>query len=102
MKNKVFPDKDPLEVAVCSVDFAQALRQGESIVSATWTITREHQPGDASSMLDGPVDLSGAPVVRQAVRGGDDGGRYVHRVIAVTSTGRQLFWGVRQRVSLGA
>ncbi len=102
MKNKQFPDKDPVEPATCTVDFTEALRTGESIVSASWTIIGEHQASDASGMLDGPIDISEAPLVRQAIKGGTDGGYYVHRVIALTNTGRPLFWAVRQRVRLGA
>lgn len=102
MKNKQFPDKDPIEAATCTVDFAPALRNGESIVSATWQIVREHLPEDTAPMVIGQPDLSAAPLVRQAVTGGTDGGLYVHRVIAMTNTGRPLFWAVRQRVRLGA
>lgn len=97
-----FSDKDPLETVVLSVDFSQVLAQGETILAAVWSVARENGSEDTATMLDGAVDISGAPVVRQRVTGGTDGGTYLHRAKITTSTGRILVHGARQVVRLGA
>ena len=97
-----FSDKDPLEAVVLSVDFSQGLAQGETVQSATWTVTRENASEDTAAMLDGAVDISASPVVRQKVVGGSDGGTYLHRAKITTSAGRILVHGARQVVKLGA
>lgn len=97
-----FSEKDPSEVVVLSVDFSQVLAEGETIQSATWTVTRENGTEDTATMLDGGVDITGAPSVRQRITGGTDGGTYLHRARIVTSTGRALVHGARQVVRLGA
>lgn len=97
-----FSDKDPLETIVLSVDFSQVLGQGETIQSAVWSVTRENGSEDTAPMLSGAVDISAAPIVRQLVTGGTDGGTYLHRAKVTTSAGRILVHGARQVVRLGA
>lgn len=98
-----YAPKDPMEVITLSVNWSNVLEHGETIQSATWTITNKTNPAeDTASMLINVTDVSGDPVVRQKIQGGTDGGEYLHRCTIVTSTGRTLVQGVVQVLKVGA
>lgn len=107
MTNLAFVDKDPDEVLVLTIPFSQDLN-GETIQSAAWTIEKELPSAtggtyeDHPEMLSGAADITSAPLVRQKVTGGIHGATYLHRAKVVTSDGRTLVIGARQRVLRGA
>lgn len=99
-----FPSaKDPEEIVTLSVDFTNLLEAAETIQSAVWLVELENGTAvDSASVLDGTVDISGAPVIRQKFKGGVDRTSYLHRAKATTSAGRVLVGGGLIQVTKGA
>ena len=98
-----FSPKDPDEQIVLSFNFAALLGAGETILSCVFTAL--NVPGwsdNSSAMILGGVDLSGAPIVKQMIKGGVDGQSYLIKAEVITSIGRVLVGSATLLVRLGA
>lgn len=102
MTSLFYSDKDPEEIITLSVNFGDVLDAGETISTAAWLVVRENSTENTAGMLVGSPDTTAAPIVRQKVQGGNDGGTYLHRCKITTSAGRTLVGGVYQAVRYGA
>lgn len=98
---QTYSAKDSREVIIMSMDFRRLLASGETITSASWSITRTDVAEDTSSMLSGSADYSGDPVVTQVVQGGTNNGYYLHCPTITTNLGQTLVASASQRVILG-
>lgn len=99
---EIFSPRDPGEGRVMTISLAgkDRLQDGETIVSATWII--EHDDGTPSTATAGACDFSTHPLVKALVTGGTHNTTDLHRVRAVTSTGRTVQLGGLQSVFKGA
>ena len=86
-----FSMKDPEEVVVLTIDFVNLLAVGETITTASWLVElADGTAVDSSSVLQGSVDYSAQPLVKQTVKAGVHNTSYLHRAKVVTSAGRTL------------
>lgn len=90
-----FDPKDPEDVDIFSGSFIDEFGATETIVPGTAVVTIEDATGVLQpSMLAGPPDISGDPIVRQKVQGGINGQTYKMRYSVDTSEGRHLVGSV--------
>jgi hypothetical protein len=97
---RLFSPKDPSEIVLLGFNFAKILSSGEVIVSATWEVTNQESEV-VSEMLVGAVDITAAPIVRQAITGGAANQTYRHRAIGTTNLNRVLVAGAEQKIVWG-
>jgi len=86
----IWPEKDPGESLIATFDFSPELEVGESIPSATCTVSAViGTDDDAADMLYTDLSIYGGNVF-QRFRGGLEGVTYNLRCAAMTSAGRIL------------
>lgn len=80
-----YSNKDPQEVVPLAWDFAPLLATGETILSASWTVTDPAEySADFANMLPDGVAIDGT-VVKQRIANGTNGVCYRYRVEITTS-----------------
>lgn len=85
-----FAPKRAAETEVFTVDFVNKLLPGETITSATWSITPvDGADPSASAMIQGAASVNGS-AVSQIITGGVPGVRYAPTCTAQTSAGQTL------------
>jgi hypothetical protein len=88
MKIELWPEKAPSEKIPATFVFTKALDQGETIVSATLSVSlRQGVDPSPSSILDGAHQILAGGRVLQRIRGGIDGVSYEVRCSVTTSSG---------------
>lgn len=87
----MLPSKDPSEGIVVSFLFGRELLSAETLESCVVVATVEtgYDP-NPQAVVYSLSDLSGAPTVRQEIRGGADGTTYRLKATATLSSGRKL------------
>lgn len=94
-----FSAKTPAATPVLQMDFSDRLNAGENIVSATWAITEASTGKDVTTdMLIGAVDLGDLPRVKQQVKAGVSGTRYLHTCLATTDQNNRVVDGVVEQL----
>ena len=88
MAIELFSEKDPGETITCGLDFVNILASGETISTASLSITTyAGTDTSASSLLSGSVSISGTQVLHN-ITGGLDGVTYRLRYVATSSSSR--------------
>jgi hypothetical protein len=83
--------KQPYERRFYGVDFASALATGETLSSATCTITDLTSKADVSSTMGGTPSAAISGTVAQAlIKGGTTGTKYDMSIRVITSLGQYL------------